>query len=116
MYFSIIKIFISVIIVFFVSEVSKHNSFLGGLLASIPIVSVLSLLWLYQETQNIDKIISLSHNILILVIPSLILFITLPYFLKSNFNFYLSMLYACLLMIFCYYIVSQLLKYFNINF
>ena len=115
-FYSIIKIFISAIIVFFVSEISKHNSLLGGLLASIPIISVLSLLWLYQETQNIDKIIALSHNIIILVIPSLILFFSLPYFLRSGCNFYLSMFYACLSTIICYYIAFQLLKYLNINF
>ena len=114
-FYSIIKIFISAIIVYFVSEFSKHNSFLGGLLASIPIISILSLLWLYQETQNIDKIISLSHNIFILVIPSLVLFISLPYFLKTGCNFYLSMFYACLSTIICYYIALQLLKIFNIN-
>ena len=56
----IIKIIISAILIFFISEIGKRNSFVGGLLASIPMISLLAFCWIYIDTKESSKIIDLS--------------------------------------------------------
>ena len=56
-----IKVFISSAIIVLVSDVAKNNKIIGGLIASIPIVSVLSMLWLYIDTNVIDKVKELAY-------------------------------------------------------
>ena len=59
-----IKVFISSAIIVLVSGFAKKNNIIGGLIASIPIVSVLSKIWLYIDTSVIIKVKELAYGIL----------------------------------------------------
>ena len=91
MTYYIFKIAITTGLVIAVSEVAKRSSLLGGLLASLPLVSFLGIFWLYVETSDATKAASLSRNVFWLVLPSLPFFLVLPYLLKRNVNFYVSL-------------------------
>jgi len=104
------KLIISSGIIVIVSEIAKKNTFVGGLIASIPLVSLLSIFWLYIETKNIENIKNLSNSILWMVIPSLALFISLPLLLKSGLNFYLSISLSIIITISCYGLTILLLS------
>lgn len=90
----LLKISITVILIVVISEVAKRSSLIGGIIASIPLVSVLAMTWLYIDTKDIQKVSELSISIVWLVIPSLTLFVTLPILLKKEINFYLSLMIA----------------------
>ena len=74
-----------------ISELSKRSSLLGALLASIPLVSVLAMIWLYADTKDAAQVASLSRSIFWLVLPSLTLFVLLPPLLQRGYSFYLSL-------------------------
>jgi uncharacterized membrane protein (GlpM family) len=114
MYYAI-KVLISAILIVAISELSKKSSLLGAILASIPLVSVMAFIWLYVDTKNIDAISKLSISIFWLVIPSLVLFVSLPILLKFT-NFYLALLGAMVLTIIAYYIMIFFLERFGITF
>ena len=78
----LIKVLITSIIIIVASEVAKKDTLLGGIIVSMPLISILSMVWLYIETKDIENINSLSSSIFWMVIPSLSLFITLPLLLK----------------------------------
>lgn len=82
MAYYIVKILLTTASIVAISEIAKRSSFFGALLASIPLISVLAMLWLYIDTKDVSKISSLSMNVFWLVIPSLTLFLSLPFFLK----------------------------------
>ena len=82
MLYYIIKIIVSSFLIVLISEISKRNSFIGGLLASMPLISILAFIWLYIDTQDSEKVIALAYSIFWLVLPSLTLFIMLPFLLK----------------------------------
>ena len=105
----IIKILLSSGIIVLVSEIAKRNSFLGGLIASIPLVSILAMIWLYLDTKNVETVSALSTSILWLVIPSLALFISLPILLKSGIDFYMSLGISILITMGCYWVTILLL-------
>ena len=91
MWYYIIKTLLSAVIIVVISEVAKRSSLFGGLIASLPLTSLLAVLWLYIETKDTAKIIQLTEDIFWLVIPSLALFISLPLLLKKGINFYISL-------------------------
>lgn len=82
MIYYIIKVALSAILIVLVSEVSKKSSLIGGIVASVPLLSVFAMIWLYIDTKSVEKVSQLSTSIFWLVIPSLSLFIILPILLK----------------------------------
>ena len=86
------KILTTAVLVVLVSEVARRSSFYGALLASVPLVSVLAMIWLYVDTRDSAGVAALSGSIFWLVLPSLVLFVVLPMLLRAGVNFYLSML------------------------
>ena len=108
------KIAITTLLIVVISEVAKRSSLIGALLASIPLVSVLAMIWLYVDTKDVDKVRSLATSVFWLVIPSLALFIALPLLLKQGINFYLSMTIA-IITIGCYGVMVYLLGHLGIK-
>lgn len=106
----IIKIIITAVLVILVSEISKKTSLTGAILASIPLVSILGIMWLYIDTKDIDRIINLSQYIFWLVLASLVFFIIFPKMLKNNINFYTSLFSSILIMVICYLGTVKLLS------
>jgi len=115
MTYTIIKVAITAILIVAISEISKRSSLLGAILASVPLVSVLAMVWLYQDTKDINKISELSIGIFWLVIPSLALFISLPLLLKQGLHFYLSLGISIAITVFCYFLMLLVLKQFNLD-
>ncbi len=111
----LIKTIVSAILIAAISIISKKLTFVGAILASLPITSILAMIWLYQDTKDATKIISLSTSIFWMVLPSLVFFIILPIFLKKNVNFYLSLFYSASIMAIVYYIYSLVLKFFGVK-
>jgi hypothetical protein len=99
MTYYLIKLFLSAAVIVAVTEVSKRSSLVGGLLASLPLTSLLAMVWLYVDTRDAAKVRALSTSILWLVLPSLVLFLVLPLLLKRGVHFYASVGLAMLAML-----------------
>ena len=110
----LIKVLISAILIVLISEISKRNSLISSILASIPIVSVMAFIWIYIDTKNLETISKLSISIFWLVIPSLVLFISLPILLKYT-NFYLALIISIFITAITYFIMIFLLNRLGIN-
>jgi len=115
MVYYILKIVITTVLIVLISEIAKRNTFMGAILASVPLVSVLAMLWLYVDTKDISKVVALSSSIFWLVLPSLTLFVTLPLLLKQGLNFYLSMPISIGVTIFSYWIMVSVLNHLGIK-
>jgi hypothetical protein len=110
MLYTLIKLFTSAALIVAISELAKRASWLGGLLASLPIISLLAIVWLYLDTRDVEKISNLSSDIFWLVLPSLTFFIALPLLLRMKLNFWLSLCIALAVMFACYLLMVALLK------
>lgn len=111
----IVKVIISAILIVAISEISKRSSLIGAVLASVPLVSVLAMIWLYIDTRDVDRVAGLASSIFWLVLPSLALFIALPLLLKQGYSFYLSMGASIMITIGCYWLMFTVLNRFNIE-
>jgi hypothetical protein len=106
----IIKIAITVLLIVAISEIAKRSTLLGGILASVPLVSVLAMIWLYVETRDIERVALLSSSVFWLVIPSLALFLVLPVLLKKGLHFYISLGLSITITVVCYFIMVSILN------
>lgn len=115
MFYYLAKVIITTLLIVAISELSKRSSLIGAILASVPLVSVLAITWLYIDTKDLTKITELSTAIFWLVLPSLVFFIVLPLLIKLELNFYLAMTIAIIVTICCYFVMLAVLNYFNIK-
>ena len=91
----LIKVIVSALLIVGVSEVSKRSSVMGALLASLPLISLLSFIWIYVDTKDVQLLASLSKEVFWMVLPSLLLFLTLPVLLQKGMDFWVSLLISC---------------------
>jgi hypothetical protein len=105
-----IKIAATAIMVVAISEVAKRSSLFGAVLASIPLTSVLAMIWLYADTGDPEKVAELASGIFWLVLPSLVLFIALPLLIRAGWGFAPSLLAASALTVACYFLMLAILK------
>lgn len=104
----VIKIIITAIIVALVAEAGKRTIIVAAILASLPITSILSIIWLYGDTSNLDQTAELARSIFWSVLPSLVFFVAYPQFVKFGFHFKASLFYSTLITAGAYLIYAQI--------
>jgi hypothetical protein len=87
----IIKAGISGAIVAAVSEIARRYPGWGGLLASLPLTSLLAMIWLYRDSFDAERVAQLSVSTIWFFVPSVPLFIALPLLIRSGIGFWASM-------------------------
>ncbi|NLE16212.1 MAG: DUF3147 family protein [Spirochaetales bacterium] len=110
-----LKVLISALVIVSVSEVAKRSSLFGALIASLPLTSLLAILWMYKDKVETEKIAQLSQSIFWFVLPSLAFFLAFPFLLTKGFSFWASLGIATVLTIVIYFVMLGLLKAFNIT-
>ena len=63
------KYAITALMVVLVSEFAKRSDKLGGFIAALPLVTILTLVWLYLEHQSTEKIANHAYYTFWYVIP-----------------------------------------------
>jgi uncharacterized membrane protein (GlpM family) len=109
-----IKYLITAAVVVLVSEFAKANDKLGGLIAALPLVTVLALIWLYVEKQPMSKISNHAYYTFWYVIPTLPMFLLFPYLLP-RLGFWSTLLSCIVVTLVIFYVYANVLKNFGIN-
>jgi len=104
----VIKLLITSTLIVVITEVSKRNTTIGAILLSLPIVSIISFIWIWNETKDSERISQLSTETLMYVIPTLPMFYLLSVLLKNNVNFYLSLVICSVLTFLLFYLTQYI--------
>ena len=94
MTYFIVKCLLSGLIIAIVSEVARRSPVLGALVVSLPLVSLLGILWLWRDTGDIERIADHAQSTFWYVLPSLPMFLVLPAMLRAGAGFWPSMAQA----------------------
>lgn len=97
MTYLILKAALSGLIIAIVSEVAKRSPGLGALIASLPLVSVLGMIWLWRDTQDPQRLAAHAGATFWYVLPSLPMFLLIPLMLKRGAPFWASLAAGCAL-------------------
>ncbi len=109
MFYLVIKSALSGVIVMIVSEVAKRSPSVGGLIASLPLISLLGIIWLWKETADVERIAAHAESTFWFVLPSLPMFLILPALLRQGMGFWVALSLSCIVTIFLYITMLWLL-------
>jgi hypothetical protein len=115
MTYYIVKIVVTTALIVLISEISKRSTLTGAILASVPLVSVLAMIWLYTETRDALQVAGLARSIFWLVLPSLALFVLLPVLLERGLNFYVSLAASIGTTMVAYYVTIAIVRHFGLQ-
>jgi len=101
-------------VVVLVSEVAKQSDRLGAFIASLPLVTVLVLIWMYLENQSVEKISNHAFYTFWYVLPSLPMFLIFPALLKT-YAFWPSLIISLLITAALFLICTLIVKWFGIE-
>ena len=85
-----------------ISEVAKRYPGFGGLIASLPLVSVLGMIWLWRDKPDVANMAAHAQSTFWFVLPSLPMFLVIPALLRHGVSFWLALAVGCLLTILLY--------------
>ena len=105
----ITKYLITAGLVVLVSEVAKRSDKLGGLMAALPIVTLITLVWLHLESQPLDKIANHARYTLWYVLPTLPMFVVFP-LLLARVGFWPALGLGVLITLVCFVALGWLLR------
>ncbi|MGM0432653.1 MAG: DUF3147 family protein [Spirochaetota bacterium] len=115
MAYYLMKVGISAIVIVMISEAAKRSSLFGAIIASLPLTSLLAILWMHYEQVKIEKIINLSKSVFWLVLPSLAFFLLFPALLNRGLHFWGSFSISAATTIVLYFLLVWALKFFNMS-
>ncbi len=104
MLYFVIKAGLSGLIAAAVAEIARRYPGWGGLVASLPLTSLMAMIWLWRDSRDSERVAELATGAFWFILPSLPLFLILPALLRSGMAFWLAMtlsvaatllLYAC---------------------
>lgn len=116
MLYALIKALLSGAIISAVSEVARRSPAFGALVASLPIVSVLGMIWLWRDTHDSEKIAAHAEATFWMVLPSLPMFLVLPALLRHGMGFYSALATSCALTVVLYSLMVLILRKFGMDF
>jgi len=115
MAYYLLKIFISGAIIALASEVARRSPALGAIIISLPLISILSMIWLWRDSHDAGQIAALSSSTFWFVLPTMPMFLVLPWLLKLNFGFWIALGLACALTVVLYLLMVFALGRFGIS-
>ena|SRR6187431_2244228 len=110
----ITKYLITAAMVVFISEVAKRSDKLGGLIAALPLVTLLTLVWLYLEHQAPEKIANHAWYTFWYVVPTLPMFLFFP-LLLNRFGFWLALAMSAIITILSFIVFALIVRRFGVN-
>ena len=99
MLYLVVKAALSGVLVMLVSEIARRSPSLGGLVASLPLISVLGMMWLWRDTADAERMARHAEATFWFVLPSLPMFLLIPALLRRGVGFWPSLGAGCLLTI-----------------
>ncbi len=100
--------------VVFISEVAKRSDKLGGLIAAMPLMALLTLIWLHIEKQPEEKIANFAYYTFWYVVPTLPMFLLFPYLLP-RLGFWLTMGASVVATVACIALFALAVKYLGVQ-
>lgn len=119
---TLVKLLVSAGLIYAVNEIviARSRPFLGSLVASLPLVSLITFVWIWfgmadRPEARVEKLASHSAGVFWFVLPSLPMFLVLPWLLRKGLGFWPTLVLCCLLTMLLYAAMAMLLKRFGID-
>lgn len=116
MAYLLIKAALSGIIIAIVSEVARRAPGFGALIASLPLISVLGMIWLWRDTEDVARMADHAFATFWFVVPSLPMFLVIPLLLNRGMGFWPALAIGCVLTVALYLAMVWVLGIIGVEF
>ncbi|THD77082.1 MAG: DUF3147 family protein [Phenylobacterium sp.] len=106
MLYLLVKAAISGVIIAVVSEVARRSPAFGALIVSLPLVSVMGMMWLWRDTNDPVRLAAHAQSTFWFVLPSLPMFLLIPLLLRRGVAFWPALGLGCALTIGLYLLMT----------
>lgn len=98
----ILKALLSGAVIASASEAARRNAALGALIVSLPLVSILGMVWLWRDTHDGERVAQLATGTFWYVLLSMPMFLLIPALLRRGVGFWAALGAGCLLTVVLY--------------
>lgn len=102
-------------IIVVVSELAKRSDRLGALISSLPLVTIMVMIWLYLEGQGTERVANYAYYTFWYVLPTLPMFLLFPWLLHRGLSFWACLLIGAAVTFICFLVVAGVGKYIGIS-
>lgn len=115
MIYLIFKYAVTSFLIVLVSEIAKRSDKLGALISSLPFVTILVMIWLHVEKQGSPKIASHAYYTFWYVLPTLPMFLVMPWLLGKGVNFWVSLILCVAVTFVCFVLTAVAVRRLGID-
>ena len=87
----VIRALLSGIIIALIAVVGRKAPAAGALIASLPLISIMAMIWLWRDTGDHNLLANHAEATFYFVIPSLPMFLLIPFMLRNGLSFWVSL-------------------------
>jgi hypothetical protein len=110
-----LKAGLSGLIVAAVSTIARRYPGFGALVASLPLVSVLGMIWLWHDRPDAENMAAHAGATFWFVLPSLPMFLLIPALLRQGVPFWVALIAGCVLTIALYLLMAWVAPRFGLR-
>lgn len=114
MTYIVFKYLTTALIIVIVSETAKRSDKIGAVVGSLPMMTILTLIWLYLESQSGDKIKNHAYYTFWYVIPTLPMFLVFPS-IYDKYGFWQTLIISAILTCILFVLFALIVKKFGIE-
>ncbi len=111
----VVKLLITALIIVVVTKVQVFSDRLSALLIALPFTSLIAMVWMQAERQNSEKIANHAEGTFWFVLPTLPMFLILPWMLRSGWGFWPALGLNCLMTVGFFWLAVVILRQFGID-
>jgi hypothetical protein len=103
-----VRAILSGIIIALIAYIGRKAPAAGALIASLPLISILGMIWLWRDTADTALLADHAEATFYFVLPSLPMFLLIPWMLRSGHHFWMSLGAGIILTVILYFITAML--------
>lgn len=111
----ITKYAVTAFVIVLVSEIAKRSDRAGALISSLPFVTIMVMVWMHLEKQGTAKLASHAFYTFWYVIPTMPMFLLMPWLLYRGTGFWWALLWSALLTFACFILTALVAKRFGVD-
>ena len=108
--FTLVKIAVNAALITGITELVKRSLYAAALLGALPIVTIISMIWMHAEGKEVDSIAKYSTTTFLLVLPTLPMLLVFPALVKTGSGFWFALLVSIAVMLVLYGLQVLLLR------
>ena len=111
----VVRAALSGVIVALIALIARRNPAAGALVASLPLVSLLGMIWLWRDTKDPVRMAAHAEGTFWFVLPSLPMFLLIPWMLRVGSNFWIAIGAGCATTILLYLVTIIIAARFGVR-